>query len=167
MSYVYAEEQRRMAEQAEARRQAEAAEQRRLEQQQWDRQRQMFQESILQQEQSRRGTETSGKLSNENLGINKNFELGKYGEDTKRQGQSLDLQKAQLANDTSRYGMDKMSETMQGFFGGSGGRGGASVSLHDNAGTRIGGTYSGGTQFMKPGSYNTQNFGLRDSLLRS
>lgn len=149
-----------------AERQAYQAEQRRLEMQQWERNRQLFQESILQQEQSRRGRESDKRGSNEELGINKNFDLGIYGEDTKRRAQDKDLEKSKLGNETARYGFDKMSGMFGGMMGG--GMGGG-ISLHDNAGNRIGGTYQGGGS-MRPlgsGGYQTQNFTLRDSLLRN
>lgn len=159
---AYSDAEARKAQDA-ARRQAEEAEQRRLEMQQWERQRQLFQEGILQQEQSRRGRESDKKGSNEELGINKNFELGKYGEDTKRKGMGYDLAKARMANDTSRYGFDKM----ESMFGGQQQPG--EINLHDNAGNRIGGTYQGGGS-MRPlgsGGYQAQNFTLKDSLLRN
>ena len=115
------------AELQERRRQQQMYEQemarRRQDQIQWERDRQRFQEGILQQEQSRRGRESDRRGANEELGINKNFELGRYGEDTKRQSQAYDFEKAKMGNETTRYGMDKVSGMFGGAMGGAGGGG--------------------------------------------
>jgi hypothetical protein len=148
------------AELQERRRQQQMYEQemerRRQDQLAYDRQRQYFQEGILQQEQGRRGRETDKRGANEELGINKNFELGKYGEDTKRRGQNVEMGKARMGNETAKYGFDKMSE----MFGGNSN----DISLHDSSGQRIGGTMPGGGKIGAT-PYKTQNFGLRASLL--
>jgi hypothetical protein len=158
VQYGYASDQQMRERQRQAQLQAQAAEQRRLEQQGWERQRTLNQEGLLQQEQSRRGTETKRKYDNEELGIRKNHKLGMYGEDTKRRGQRYDFEKSRMDNDTSRYGMDKIS----GMFGT--GNPSSSISLYDSGGSRIGGTMSqGGGIGSRP--YQTQNFGLRSSLL--
>jgi hypothetical protein len=152
------------AELQERRRQQQMYEQemerRRQDQLAYDRQRQSFQEGILQQEQSRRGRETDKRGANEELGINKTFELGKYGEDTKRRGQNVEMGKARMGNATAKYGFDKMATMF-------GDNPGTSVDLFDNSGERIGGTNAGGGAMrpMGSGGYKPQKFTLRDSLL--
>ena len=160
--------------QEEARRQAAEAERRRIDQLNWERQRQLFQEQVLQQEQARRGRETDGRLANETLGINKTHDLGKYAEDTKRQRDNR-LERM----DTRRS--DMIERTMPTIFGGQ--QKAPAIGLYDNAGQRVGGTFGGAPRpTMRPGQtgpfvpraglgqgsfqYRSPGFSFKDSLLR-
>lgn len=129
--------------------QARQAEQRRLEMQQWERDRQLVQEGILQQEQSRRSRESDGRLSNE-------LNLGTMGEETKRQVSSQNAQ-------TAMYGFDRMAS----MFGDK--PAAPAINLHGQSGKRIGGTYppSLGTGPIGSGGYAPQGFSIRQSLLRN
>lgn len=129
--------------------QARQAEQRRLEAQQWERNRQLFQEGILQQEQSRRSRESDGRLSNE-------LNLGSMSEETKRQVSSQNAK-------TTMRGFDRMAS----MFGASPGV--PAVDLYGQSGERLGGTFrpSRGTGPIGSGGYTPQGFSIRQSLLRN